>query len=182
MKKSILASLAVVAMAASTSAMAHSHDVSPSYDHVELGLQKIEGTGDEQFRLDLSKTVYDSVFVRASWVEGLTSDTDEIRLGAGYAHTLPHGLDLYVGASYVHQDLPVSSESGYDVFAGVRYMALPQLELNAEVVHTDVFDDYQLYSIGARYHVGDFSVSASYGMFSESGTGDLARIGVAWHF
>ena len=181
MKKSILASLAVIGMAASTSALADTNQASPSYDYLQLGLEKVEGLGDENFRLDLSKTVYDSAFVRASWAEGFES-SDEYRLGLGYAHTMQQGLDLYVGASYVHQDDPWDSESGYDVFGGVRYMAMPQLELNAEVLHTDVYDDYQLYKFGARYHLGNFSIAASYGIPSESEAGDVANLGVAWHF
>lgn len=90
---------------------------------------------------------------------GFESETRRFTFGAGLHAPLHELLDIYGEAHFISDDAETSGVSqrktGFGVQAGFRFMPVYRVELDAAVVHTDVFVESTNFAAGARGYLTD---------------------------
>lgn len=122
-----------------------SHDLDDSIDGAEL-------TGS----LELPLNFFGQLTVTRQSAGG--TDVDTYRLGAGYHLPLGSRIDAYGILSYVHAEVDVGEnikDDGAAAELGLRFLLLPNLEVNGAAKWIDVNEDDYGVALGARWYLMD---------------------------
>lgn len=170
-----------------------------SYDYVQLSYVATDADGLDMdgASLDGSLKLNDNVFVvagfahdRSDRIGGLRAEVDSYKLGLGYRYGLNQQTDLVAGASWIRGKAQVSysgfgsaseSDNGYSLDVGLRHLLTPQVELNAAVNYSDIFDgDDTALNLAALFHAThNLSVGVGYSVASDV---DAWAVGVRLNF
>jgi hypothetical protein len=169
------------------------HEAAFSYSYIEGGgiQQNPDDLGDEveAVFLRLSIELFKVLHIFAGFAnrdsDFQNTDSNFAELGAGLHFPISPRLDLVAEGSWLFNDVDSDldtlddKETGFGLFGGVRYMAVPWesggLELNGGVRHIDLENDLASdgegttgWEAGARIHFARmFSVGAVYQKFDE---------------
>lgn len=157
-----------------------------SYDYVQLSYvaTDVDGLDLDGASLDGSLKLNDNVFVvagfahdRSDRIGGVRAEVDSYNLGLGYRYGLNQQTDLVAAASWIRGKVKVNygfgslseSDNGYSLDVGLRHLLTPQVELNAAVNYSDIFnDDDTALNLAALFHAThNLSVGVGYSVGSD---------------
>lgn len=112
-----------------------------NYNFLEGGVvNQDQGSRDETgFRIAGSLDVAPPIALFGEYAD--IDEFNQITAGALYHRNLDRGLDLILGASLENVDVGFDDDTGFGLRGGLRWQALPALELNPEVRYLDVFEE-----------------------------------------
>lgn len=159
--------------------------VGASYTEIEDGNLKYDG-----FELEVSGRISEKWFLSGSYADISTSktgivydDLDVTHGRLGYIFIEDDWAAFYGGpqVQYLNLDNSSSSTSETDLgaFIGLRFIALPRIELTTEVSYINMNNSITRYSAGARMYI---TPSLSAKVQANFGDWDGFNIGINFHF
>ena len=186
MKKQLFVSATALALMMPYAASAD--DV--NWNYVELDYLLIDDDDDtDGVRLKGAFEFTDGIF---GFGEITTTDDDLniVELGAGYAHTVANGTDVYGGLAVNYFDFDVDNgddDTGFTLRAGVRSLVITELEVKAELVHVEndllMDDDATAIDLGIQYlPIPELGIIAEYQVQTDSDNDDRIVLGARYNF
>lgn len=187
MKRILIASAITAAISAPAMAQnAPSFDfLSLDYERVDSGNLDIDGVG-----ADFSRTLTDTVFVEggAAYYNESGIEQTNYDLGVGYRHPLSTQTHAYGTLSVLWSDvefdspsLADSDDTGWGAAVGVRHRLNPDVELDAELQHVDIYDDSDVAAnLGAKFYWNAWSLDVGYSHLDSDNSG--VSVGLSYHF
>ena len=163
------------------------------YDHVDLSYRTMDRDGadrlDDTFdgpAIRLSLGITDTIYgiIENSYLEADSADVDfsDLLVGVGYRQALAPDMDFIGEAAWLRRDIDTRSrfedgkEDGFQLAAGLRYLAKEMLELNLTALYQDgILDDNEaMLRAGGLWSVyGPLGVQASAAVGADSTVYDL---------
>jgi hypothetical protein len=151
-----------------------------NYTYLEGGIvNQDQGSNDETgFRIAGSVDLAAPIALFGEYAD--IDQYNQISAGALYHRSLDRGVDLILGASLENVDVGVDDDTGIGLRGGVRWQAIPNLELNPEVRYVDVFNE----DLVSFRLAGLFSVTKELALqaAAQGGDDDRFELGVRYNF
>jgi opacity protein-like surface antigen len=159
--------------------MEHVHRAELPLDGFARPRRKVDAPSSRALELPLN--LFGQVTVTRQSAGG--TDVDTYRIGAGYHLGLGSRIDAYGILSYVHAEVDVGSnikDDGAAAELGLRFLLLPNLEVNGAAKWIDVNEDDYGVALGARWYLMDrLSFGGRYEMIDND---DTVALGARFEF